>query len=465
MSKIVVLGGGVVGLCTAMLLAQQGHDVNVFERDGEPTPSSPDEAWRAWGRRGVVQFRQPHYLHSAARQILDRHLPGVKEAMLRAGCVTFDLCSLLPPSISDRAPREGDDRFVTVTGRRVTVEYAVASVAEQHVPVRRGTAIAGLLTGTPAADGIPHIIGVHTQDGEQIVADLVVDAMGRRSRLPDWLGAIGARRPIEEAEEPNFIYYTRYFRATTGAIPPYRSAFGTHFHSFTLLVLPGDSQTWSVTVFIFTGDAPLKALHDPKPWMALVAACPTYAHWLEGEPISDLLALGGVADRYRRFVVDGAPVATGIVSVGDSWACTNPLRGRGISMGLMHALGTVEVIGQHLDAPWRLAMAHDDMTETRLTPWYRDTVAFDRHRTAQIDAAIQGRPAPPRTDPMDALQVAMLHDADLFRAAMEVFSLLTPPRDVLARPGMADRIRAAAGAHEAVAPPGPSRPELLRMLT
>jgi 2-polyprenyl-6-methoxyphenol hydroxylase-like FAD-dependent oxidoreductase len=464
MAQIVVLGGGVVGLSTAMLLARQGHSVTVFERDGAPVPGSPEDAWYAWDRRGVTQFRMPHILHAAGHHILDGHLPDVKEALLAAGGLTLDMTALLPPFIADRAPRAGDGRFVTVTGRRPTLEYAVASVAERLLPVVRGTEIVELVTGPSAAPGIPHITGVRTMDGEAVAADLVIDAMGRRSKLPDWLAAIGARRPIEEAEASGFIYYSRFFRSRTGGIPPFRAGLRTEYHSFSLSTLPADSHTWSMTVFIVSGDPALKALRHPTRWTALVSACPLHAHWLDGEPISDVQAMGGVTDRYRRFVVDGAPVATGIVSVGDAWACTNPLGGRGVSMGLMHALGTVEVITQHLDDPLALALAQDAMTETRLTPWYRNTIATDRQRTAQIQATIDGRKTPPPTDPERVLQIAMQYDADLFRTALESMSLLALPQEILARPGVLDRIKEVASTHEPVVPPGPSRDELLRML-
>jgi 2-polyprenyl-6-methoxyphenol hydroxylase-like FAD-dependent oxidoreductase len=451
-----------------MMLARQGHSVSVFEHDSEPLPGSPEEAWRAWERRGVTQFRLPHYLHPPVRHLLDSHLPDVKEALLRVGCITFDLLETMPSSITDRAAREGDERFTTITGRRPAIEYAFASVDEGLIPVRRGASVVGLLTGPPAAQGIPHVTGVRTGDGKEVSADLVVDAMGRHSKLPDWLEAIGARRPLEEAEISGFIYYTRYFRSRTGAVPPCRSALQTYFHSFSLLTLPSDAGTWSVTVFISSGDRALKKLRDPGHWTALVAACPWHAHWLDGEPIIDVLTMGGILDRYRRFVVDGVPVATGIVSVGDSWACTNPSLGRGIAIGLMHALDTVEVLEQHMDDPFALTLAQDSMTETRVTPWYRNTVEIDRAQIARFNASIAGRPEPQPTNPRQrvaqALSVAMMYDADLFRAANEIRSLLALPQEVMARPGLVDRIKEVASNHEAVIAPGPSREELLRIL-
>ena len=374
MSKILVLGGGIVGLSTAMMLVRRGHDVTVFERDSMPLPASPEDAWQGWERRSVAQFRQPHYLHSPAIELLDSHLPDVKEALIHAGCITFDPLAMMPPTITDRARRDGDERFTTITGRRSTVEYAVASVAENLLPIRRGVAVASLLNGPSATKGIPRVTGVRTMDGEEVSADLVIDATGRASKIPDWLAAIGARRPIEEAEDSGFIYYSRYFRAKNGVVPPYLAGIQTHFHSFDLLTLPGDAGTWSMTVFISAGDQALKTLRDPKHWTALVSACPLHSQLLDGEPITGVLPMAGVINRYRRFVVDGVPVATGIVSVGDSWACTNPSLGRGIAMGLMHALGMAEVVRQHLGNPLALTLAQDFMTETRVTPWYRDTI-------------------------------------------------------------------------------------------
>lgn len=70
MSTILVLGGGVIGLSTAIMLARQGHDITALEHDSEPLTGSPEEAWYAGERRGVTQFRQPRYLHPSVRRLL-----------------------------------------------------------------------------------------------------------------------------------------------------------------------------------------------------------------------------------------------------------------------------------------------------------------------------------------------------------------------------------------------------------
>jgi len=207
MARIVFVGGGIVGLATALMLRRAGHDVTVLERDAAGLPGSPDAAWQAWRRPGNAQFRQPHYLHAAGSHILDEFLPEVQKALMRADACTVDLLSVMPSSIEDRARRPGDEQFVSLTARRPVLEYAVAATAEASLEVRRGVAVTELMTGREAVRGVPHVTGVRTSTGEQLAADLVIDATGRASTLPRWLAEVGARPLAEQAEDSGFTYY------------------------------------------------------------------------------------------------------------------------------------------------------------------------------------------------------------------------------------------------------------------
>ena len=188
MARIVVLGAGWCGLLSAALLAEDGHDVIVLERDRAGVPSSGLAAWQSWPRYGVAQFRHGHWLHPRGRAILDAQLPAVKNALADTGCLTYNLLNPVPPPIADMASEPGDERFITLTGRRPVIEQAVASVVEKVADIRRGVTVAGLLTGPSDLPSVPHVIGVQTATGEQMLADLVVDATGRRSVLPTKIG-------------------------------------------------------------------------------------------------------------------------------------------------------------------------------------------------------------------------------------------------------------------------------------
>jgi 2-polyprenyl-6-methoxyphenol hydroxylase-like FAD-dependent oxidoreductase len=469
MARIIVLGGGVCGQATAMLLARDGHEVTVLERDEGPVPESSEEAWERWSRGGVTQFRQAHFLQSRGRAVLDEELPDVGAALEAAGAVRFDPLRRMPPSIADRAPRPGDERFVTITARRPLLEQVFGRMAEAEprLDIRRGTAVRELTLR--AYDGTPHVTGVRTDSGDELSGDLVVDAMGRRSQLPRWLDEAGARPVHEESEDSGFIYYTRFFSASNGGPPEMLAPLLTPIGTFSLLTLPGDNGTWSVTAYTSTGDRPLKRLRHPDRWTSVVAACPLHAHWLEGEPISDVLAMGGVVDRYRRLLVDGRPVVTGIAPVADAWACTNPSLGRGIALGLLHAQRLRDAVRVHLDDPRELAEAWDAVTEAELTPWYRDTIGEDRNRLREIEALRNGLEPERPTERAGALRAAVIaalpHDADVFRAFMESRCCLTPLGETLEHPGFADRVLELAGEAEARPFPGPGRDQLLQLLS
>jgi 2-polyprenyl-6-methoxyphenol hydroxylase-like FAD-dependent oxidoreductase len=439
-ARIVIAGAGVCGLAAGLMLHRDGHEVTVLERDPAPLPESHEDAWERWERDGVTQFRMAHFLQPLGHGVLAAELPDVLE---RLAAPRFDALCMMPPPLAAAGPREDDGRFMTVAARRTTLELAFGRIAEEELTIRRDTSVVELL-------GEPHVRGVRTSAGDDIEADLVVDAMGRRSPLPKLLSV-----PVhEEAEDSGFLYYGRHFHGTP---PQVRGPINMPIGTISILTLPGDDDTWSVTVYTSTGDQPLKRIRDAGRWTAVVASLPLHAHWLDGEPMTDVVAMGGVVDRYRR-LPDGV---TGLALLADAFACTNPSMGRGISLGLRHAQLLRDTARE--EDPARFAPAWDQVTEAEVAPWYRDTVALDRARLHEVEALRNGLPRPRPANPARAaIGPAAMRDPDVFRAMMAHRSCLGAPSDLDAVGERALELAADAG------PPrlaGPDRDQLLALLS
>ena len=232
---------------------------------------------------------------------------------------------------------------------------------------------------------------------------------------------------------------------------------------FSILTLNGDNDTWSVTLYTTAKNKPMRALRDPAAFHRVVGGCPLQAHWLDGQPVTDVLPMGGVLDRYRRFVVDGEPVVTGFAAVGDAWACTNPSAGRGLSVGVLHAQVLRDVVRDHLDDPAALARAYDAETERQVTPYYRNQIGADRVRVAEMTALLDGTPTPRPNRVVGTFVAAAFHDADVFRALIETVICVALPQEVMARPHVAAKMAEMRGA---APPPDPvmERDRLLELL-
>ena len=134
-------------------------------------------------------------------------------------------------------------------------------------------------------------------------------------------------------------------------------------------------------------------------------------------------------------------------------------------MGITHSAALRSMLRDTpLDDPRTVVTRWSEVTAEHVEPLFVDTLAFDRHRLAEIEAEIEGRPY--ETDDPGwllgtALAQSVMKDPDLFRGFMDIVSLLDRGVNVLSRPGVAERAMALA---DTTPLPGPDRAGLLSLV-
>ena len=177
-----------------------------------------------------------------------------------------------------------------------------------------------------------------------------------------------------------------------------------------------------------------------------------------------------IEDRHRSFADEqGDPLATGVVAVADSWACTNPSLGRGASIGAIHAVALRDLLATDTAGdPFELSSQWNEVTTKTVEPWYRSTLWFDRHRLNQVHAEIDGERYDPQDDPswasFQALGAASGKDGDCLRANISIASVLRTSDEVFQEPGLMEKVMELGGDFGEAPTLGPTRGELLEIV-
>lgn len=461
---VAVIGGGMAGLLAALFLARDGHRVSVFERDATEMPATADEAFDEWDRRGAPHARQSHALLARLRRILRDRAPDVLEALLAEGATELTIERILPPDIADRDPRAGDEDLVILCCRRLTLEWVLrrAVVAEPCVSWHAGTAVAGLV-----ADGST-VHGVRLQDGQEITADLVVAAGGRHSPVLEWIDALdGAGTPQDEETDAGIVYLSRFYRLRGGQELPLltKDGAGGDLGYLAFAGFYGDNGTFSITLGVPTADRELMAaLRDEAAWEAAIRTLTPLAPWTAdglADPISGVESMARLRNRVRRFVVDGEPVVTGLIVVGDAAFITNPWYGKGCSTAGIAADALAGALAEHGRDHAAVARVMDDVVTTEMVPHYEMACRQDADRIKLHDAQLDGTEPDPaaaaaRDFILNGLIPATRVDADVFRAFFRSFNMLEHPNALFTDPA----VMAAAGTAHATKGDRPPLPTL-----
>lgn len=464
MSEVIVVGAGAAGLGSALALSQQGHRVTVVERDGAELPATPDAAFDQWPRRGAPQVRHSHAFLARLRNLLRDRAPEVLAELLAAGATEVRFVDYPPPRVGKLDPEPEDDDLVALACRRTTFEWVLRRhvLSTASVQLKQGV-VEGLLgRGTNA--GIPDIAGVGLAGGEELAADVVVDATGRRSPLPTWLSRLGAAPVEEEEEDTGIVYSSRFYRLRPGMEVPYKGGLVVADLGYLkYAVFGGDNGTFSITFGIYADDREMRQLLSPGPFTTTANILVGTRPWVEpdrAEAITGVEVMAKLINRRRRFMAGGQPLATAVFPVGDSSVCTNPLYGRGCSLAMVQAYLLADVLAEHPEDPLAAGRAFDAATRTEIEPWYRASTDQDRSSGdgASPDMASLIR---------DGLLPAARSDPLVFRAFVRSFNLLLPPGAIMNDPEVVKRVLAAWQERETRPPSeslGPDREALLGIL-
>jgi 2-polyprenyl-6-methoxyphenol hydroxylase-like FAD-dependent oxidoreductase len=308
-------------------------------------------------RQSVPQGKHGHLLQPEGLTLIEDWFPGFTQGARERGAVlappghqrlfTDGVAVELPPAtmlMGSRPFLESEIR------RRVKAIPNVQVVQAQ---------VTGLRHHAGAVRGVAHRPRGADESGTERVleADITVDAMGRSSRLSNWLVGSGFAAPAVQRVPVGISYATALFRRPeeprepdipvalgqfTSPPPVTRSlpAGGAGLAAIGIYAIEG--SLWQVVTMAYERD---RAETTAEGLRALSADLPeVFREATHGDPAGEV-ATYYYRESLRRSV-DPRNFPAGLVSIGDSVASFNPIHGQ----GLMSAAGQVSALAAYLAA-------------------------------------------------------------------------------------------------------------------
>lgn len=435
-----VLGGSMAGLFTARVLADNFEKVTLIERDS--LPKDPQF------RKGVPQSRHLHAFLSRGRRIAGRLFPGIEEELASLGAEPVDMAGdgnwLTPAGPAPRF-RSG---VTLLTSTRELLEWAVRRRVSALPNVR-------FLERSDATDLLPAHNGawvsgvkVRSRDGrngaapeESLYADLVVDASGRNSDAPRWLGKLGYAPPEETYVNAHPGYATRLFERPENSTRDWKIIFvqaAPPEHNRGGIMFPVEGGRWICSLIGMGGDY---APTDEDGFMEFARSLRSpmlYEAIRDAKPVSPIHGYREVANRRRHYEKLSRQPHNFLVT-GDAACSFNPVYGQGMTTAAMGAEVLEGCLREHRggDFAGLSRRFQRKLAKVNAAPWLLATGEDFRVSTTEGGKATLSTRLTHRY--MDRVLDLSLRDLEVRLVFLEVFGMLKSPT-VLFAPDIAGKV-------------------------
>ncbi|MER5888661.1 FAD-dependent oxidoreductase [Streptomyces sp. NPDC001941] len=366
-NEAVIIGAGYAGLLAARVLADHFNRVTLIERD-EITEETTY-------RSGIPQARHPHVMLAKGSQILEDLFPGLTAELHARGAPVFDFGSgfrmLLPSGWAPRTELGIQVQSFTRVLLERTIRSRVMAIPNVRLLDRRhvtgltgGRQITGVLTqirnGQTASDSL-----------ERLRADLVIDASGRSTRLPQWLTELGYPLPKTRTVDGNLTYASRLYRIPPGSTADWRVSAQTTFaptiRSGATVVAVEDRQ-WLTTLLGAAGRRPPTEDAEITTYAAMLANPDLSKILTEADPASATYRYTKLGNRWHRYGRRGHWPER-LLAVGDSTCTFNPMYGQGMTIAALEAVLLRDLLRTRCDLNGLGRRFHRRVNKMLLIPW------------------------------------------------------------------------------------------------
>lgn len=357
----IVIGSSIAGLLSAAALAPSFTKVTLLEAD------VLDYGIEA--RKATPQGNHVHGLLSSGWSALQEFFPNIEAILKSKGAHWVHFGKEFRWHHFGKVKAQFDDLMEGPFMSRSCLESAIYSEVLElgNVEVIQQCKVRKLVGSTE------RVTAVRTQEGELIEADLIVEASGRASRVPEWLEQLGTGMVRTEKIPAGLRYCSCRMRPPAGHAKEWKALFVIPKPPLTKsgAIFPLENGDWLVTLAGRSQDSMPNNVNEFFSYAAALETNEVYETIKGAEVFSELRNF-----RYqesRRHFYNENKMPENLLVVGDAICSFNPIFGQGMTVCALQALSMRKLAGADtlnskaffretkkvLDHAWDMIMVED----------------------------------------------------------------------------------------------------------